>query len=36
MSITNKYNEFYKMKEKIIIKNKNRNEYSFPIDNNEL
>ena len=36
MNITNKYNEFYEMKENIIIKNKNKNEYSFPIDNNEL
>ena len=34
MSITNKYNEFYEMKENIIIKNKD--EYSLQTDNNEL
>ena len=36
MSITNKYNEFDEMKDNTIIKNKNRNEYSLPTDNNEL
>ena len=36
MSNTNKYDEFYEMKENIIIKNKNKNEYSLPTDNNEL
>ena len=36
MSITNKYNEFYEMKENIIINNKNKNEYSLQTDNNEL
>ena len=36
MSITNKYNEFDLMKENIIIKNKNKNEYSLQIDNNKL
>ena len=36
MSNTNKYDEFYEMKENIIIKNKNKNEYSLTIDNNEL
>ena len=36
MSITNKYNEFDEMKENIIIKNKNKNEYSLQTNNNEL
>ena len=36
MNITNKYNEFDEMKENIIIKNKNKNEYSLQTDNNEL
>ena len=36
MNIINKYNEFDEMKENIIIKNKNKNEYSLQIDNNEL
>ena len=36
MNITNKYNEFYEMKENIIIKNKNKNEYSLSTYNNEL
>ena len=36
MSITNKYNEFDEMKENIIIKNKNKDEYSLQTNNNEL
>ena len=36
MNIINKYNEFDEMKENIIIKNKNKNEYSLLTDNNEL
>ena len=36
MSITNKYNEFEEMKENIIIKNNNKNEYSLQTNNNEL
>ena len=36
MSIINKYNKFYEIKENIIIKNKNKNEYSLQTYNNEL
>ena len=36
MNITNKYNKFDEMKENIIIKNKNKDEYSLLTDNNEL